>query len=78
MDDLLGCAHKRTSFVQSSSGMGDRHEIRICEKCGEIIIRVTKNGVSFSLNFHIHDPAQLDMMRKWTDYVWADYPDGKP
>lgn len=78
MEDLLGCEHKRTSFVQSRSGMGYRHEIRICEQCGEIRIWAVKDGVSFDLNFHIHDPAQLDMMRKWTDYVWADYPGGKP
>ena len=78
IEKLLDCNHDHTSFVQGGSGMGGRHEVRICEDCGEIRIWMVKDGVSFSLNFHVHDPAQLDMMRKWTDYVWAGYPGGRP
>lgn len=72
MDDLLGCQHKHRSFVKGGNGMGERHSVHVCERCGEILISCFKDGVSFSLNFHIHDPAQLDMMRRWTDYVWTE------
>ncbi len=73
MDELLGCKHQHRSFVESGAGMGERHSVHVCKDCGEIMIFAAKEGVHFSLNFHIHDPAQLAMMKKWTDYVWADY-----
>lgn len=72
MDDLLGCEHKNRSFVKGGSGMGNRYSVHICERCGEVMVWAMQEGVQFSLNFHVHDPLQLDMMRKWTDYVLED------
>jgi hypothetical protein len=77
MRDLLECTHSKRSFVQSRRGSGERHSVYVCEDCGEIMIHIFKDGVSYELNFHIDDPAQLDMMRQWTDYVWEDT-GGKP
>lgn len=71
-NELLACKHHHKSFVQSGSGTVGRHRVYICADCGRVMIIAYKDGVSFDLSFHVDLPEQLDMMRKWTDYVGAE------
>ena len=69
---MLTCQHAHTSFIKSQSAAGqnsERYTVRCCTDCGLLMVKGSKEGVHFEVNFHIGSQDTIDTLRAWANYV---------